>query len=57
MQLSLEELVKIAKENQPIILAQEFQKGVPLTYIDEHDPYVLRDPDGHMEKAELPKLD
>ncbi|MBD5626226.1 MAG: hypothetical protein HDQ90_01785 [Desulfovibrio sp.] len=57
MQLSLEKLVKIAKENQPIILEQELQKGVPLNYIDEHDPYVLRDPDGHVEKAVLPKLD
>ena len=57
MQLSLEELVEIAKANQPIILAQELQKGVPLNYIDEHDLYVLLYPDGHVEKAELPELD
>ena len=57
MQLSLEELVKIAKENQPIIMEQELQKGVPLNYIDEHGQYVLLYHDGHMEKAELPKLD
>ena len=57
MQLSLEELVEIAKANQPIILAQELQKGVPLNYIDEHDQYVLLYPDGHVEKAELPELD
>ena len=56
MQLSLEELIKIAKENQPIILEQELQKGVPLNYIDEHGQYVLRYPDGHVEKAELPEL-
>lgn len=56
MQLSLEELVEIAKKNQPIILEQELQKGIPLNYIDEHGHYVLRYPDGHVEKAELPRM-
>lgn len=47
MQLSLEELVEIAIKNQPIILEQELQKGVPLNYIDEH---------GHTMSSALPMV-
>ena len=32
MQLTLEEIVMIAVENQHIILEQELKKGVPLNY-------------------------
>lgn len=35
MQLTLEEIVMIAVENQHIILEQELKKGVPLNYLDD----------------------
>lgn len=54
--LTMDELVKAAIENQPLILEQELKKGVPLNYFDENGQYVLRYPDGHIEPAELPKL-
>lgn len=57
MQLTIEELVEIAIKNQPIILQQELEKGVPLNYFDENGQYVLRYPDGHIEKATLPQVD
>ena len=36
MQLTLEEIVMIAVENQHIILEQELKKGVPLNYLDDN---------------------
>ncbi len=54
--LTLEELVKTAIENQPIILELELKKGVPLNYFDENGQYVLRYPDGHVEASELSPL-
>lgn len=57
MRLSLKELVEIAIKNQPIILEQELEKGVPLNYLDENGDYVLRYPDGRIEKSRLPPLE
>ena len=54
--LTLEELVKTAIENQPIILEQELKKGVPLNYFDENGQYVLRYSDGHVKPSELTPL-
>ena len=54
--MTLEEMVETAIKNQPFILEMELQKGVPLNYFDENGQYVYRYPDGHIEKAELPKL-
>lgn len=54
MPLTLEELVKTAVENQHVILQKELEKGIPLNYIDEDGHYVLRYPDGRIEKTSLP---
>lgn len=54
--ITLEEMVETAIKVQPFILEMELQKGVPLNYFDENGQYVLRYPDGHIEKAELPKV-
>lgn len=54
--MTLEEMVETAIEIQPFILEMELKKGVPLNYFDENGQYVLRYPDGHIEKAELPRL-
>lgn len=42
MSLTLEEIVKIAIENQHLILEQELKKGVPLSYLDDNGQYILR---------------
>lgn len=55
MSLPLEEIVKIAIENQHRILEQELKKGVPLNYLDDNGQYILRYPNGHMETATLPE--
>ena len=55
MSLTLEEIVKIAIENQHLILEQELKKGVPLSYLDDNGQYILRYPNGHMETATLPE--
>lgn len=54
MPLTLEEIVKIAIENQHLILEQELKKGVPLNYLDDKGQYILRYPNGYMETATLP---
>ena len=43
MQLTLEEIVMIAVENQHIILEQELKKGVPLNYLDDNGQYDIQD--------------
>ena len=55
MSLTLEEIVRIAIENQHLILEQELKKGVPLNYLDDKGQYILRYPNGHMETATLPE--
>lgn len=57
MPLALEELVETAVENQHVILQKELEKGIPLNYIDQDGHYVLRYPDGHIEKTSLPVLE
>ena len=37
--LTMDELVRAAIENQPLILEQELKKGVPLNYFDEDGQY------------------
>ena len=53
---SLQELAKIAIENQPYILEQDLKDGAPLCYYDEDRRFVIRYPDGFVEYHDAPCL-
>lgn len=46
-------LLEIARKNQPFILRNELESGVPLNYVDENGQYVFMYRDGTVLPADL----
>ncbi len=54
--LTLKEMIETAIRNQPFILKEDQRKGAPLCYYDRDGKFVIKYPDGYVEKYDSPRI-